>query len=141
MTISEPIISVVIPSRATNIKLLKQIFSCLENQTLKTFDVVVVCDREFKWTERKDFLNEFKDTKLDIAFYSHENSDFVPHADGGASYVRNYWIDHAKWEYIQLFDDDNEIDKTYLNTAYSFYEKFFKWFWKEVFIESNKDNE
>jgi hypothetical protein len=48
MTISKPAISVVIPSRATNIILLKQIFSCLENQTLKTFDVVVVCDREFK---------------------------------------------------------------------------------------------
>jgi hypothetical protein len=45
---SNPIISVVIPSRATNTKLLYQIFSCLEKQTIKSFDVVVVCDREFK---------------------------------------------------------------------------------------------
>jgi glycosyltransferase involved in cell wall biosynthesis len=80
MKISNPLISVVIPSRATNTKLLKQIFSCLEKQTLRDFDVVVVCDRDFKDKERKTFLSEFDNCKLDISFYSHENSDFTPHS-------------------------------------------------------------
>ena len=134
MKITNPLISVVIPSRANNTKLLKQIFSCLEKQTLKTFDVNVVCDREFKWNEWKDFLSEFEDIKLNLNFFSHENSDFKPHSKGWASYVRNFWIDQAKGEYIQLFDDDNEIDENYLDMTYAFYEKFKKWYWKEVFI-------
>ena len=134
MKISNPLISVVIPSRAINIRLLKQIFSCLEKQTLKDFDVVVVCDRDFKGNERKTFLNEFNDSKLDISFYSHENSDFIAHSEWWASYVRNFWIDHAKWEFIQLFDDDNEIEESYLNMAYEFYKKFKKRYWKDVFI-------
>lgn len=134
MKISNPLISVVIPSRATNTKLLKQIFSCLEKQTLRDFDVVVVCDRDFKDKERKTFLSEFDNCKLDISFYSHENSDFTPHSVWWASYVRNFWIDHAKWEFIQLFDDDNEIEESYLNTAYELYNKFRKQYWKDVFI-------
>jgi hypothetical protein len=48
MKTTTPMITVVIPSRATNIVLLHQIFHCLEKQSLKSFDVVVVCDREFK---------------------------------------------------------------------------------------------
>ena len=98
----------------------------IEKQTLKTFDVNVVCDREFKWNEWKNFLNEFKDIKLNLNFFSHKNSDFKPHSKGWASYVRNFWIDQAKGEYIQLFDDDNEIEDNYLDMAYAFHEKFKK---------------
>ena len=134
MKTTTPMITVVIPSRATNIALLHQIFHCLEKQSLKSFDVVVVCDREFKWEERESFQKEFKDIKLDFSFYSNKNSDFLPHSKWGASYVRNFWIDHAKGEYIQLFDDDNVIEEDYLEVAYSFHEKFKKWYWKEVFI-------
>jgi len=131
---SNPVISVVIPSRANNLNLLRNIFSCLEKQTYKSFEVIVVCDTEFKWTMWELFLSEFSDYKLNLFFLSHKNSDFIPHSKWGASYVRNYWINHAKWEFIQLFDDDNEIDSTYLETAYSFYKKFSKWYWKDVFI-------
>ena len=45
---SNPVISVVIPSRANNLNLLRNIFSCLEKQTCKSFEVIVVCDTEFK---------------------------------------------------------------------------------------------
>jgi cellulose synthase/poly-beta-1,6-N-acetylglucosamine synthase-like glycosyltransferase len=80
MKILNPLISVVIPSRATNLELLKNIFSCLEKQTFTEFEVIVVCDRDFKESERKNFLGEFDKYKLDISFFSCVNSNFVPHS-------------------------------------------------------------
>ena len=134
MKVLNPAISVVIPSRATNLVLLKKIFSCLEKQTFTEFEVVVVCDRDFNEFERKGFLNEFEKYKIDISFFSHVNSDFKPHSLWWASYVRNFWIDRAKGDFIQLFDDDNEIDNYYLDRAFSYYKKFKKQYWKDVFI-------
>jgi hypothetical protein len=81
MKVLNPVISVVIPSRATNLVLLKKIFSCLEKQTFTEFEVVVVCDRDYKGDERKEFLSEFDKYKIDISFFSHVNSDFIPHSD------------------------------------------------------------
>ena len=69
MKVLNPVISVVIPSRATNLVLLKKIFSCLEKQTFTEFEVVVVCDRDFNEFERKGFLNEFEKYKIDISFF------------------------------------------------------------------------
>ena len=127
-------ISVVIPSRAKNLKLLHNLFSCLDKQSFKDFEIVVVCDREFTDNERNNFKNEFKNYWLLINFFSHKNSSFVPHSEWGASYVRNFWIDQASWDFIQLFDDDNEIDSDYLKKALAYHDKFKKWYSKEVFI-------
>lgn len=134
MKVFNPLISVVIPSRATNLVLLKNVFSCLEKQTFTEFEVIVVCDRDFKDDERKNFLGEFNRNKLNISFFSHVNSNFIPHSHGWASYVRNFWIDRAKWDFVQLFDDDNEIDNYYLDRVFSYYNKFKKQYWKDVFI-------
>lgn len=134
MKVLNPLISVIIPSRATNLELLKNIFSCLEKQTFTEFEVIVVCDRDFKGSERDDFLREFGWLKFELSFFSHVNSDFVPHSVWWASYVRNFWIDRAKGEFIQLFDDDNEIDNHYLDMAFSYYKKFKKQYWKDAFI-------
>jgi hypothetical protein len=80
MKVLNPLISVVIPSRATNLVLLKNIFSCLEKQTFTEFEVIVVCDRYFNESERKKFLGEFDQFKLDVNFFSHVNGDFLPHS-------------------------------------------------------------
>jgi hypothetical protein len=40
--------------------------------------------------------------------------------------VRNFGIQKAKGEFIQLFDDDNEVDIYYLDRAFSYYNKFKK---------------
>jgi glycosyltransferase involved in cell wall biosynthesis len=82
MKVFNPLISVVIPSRATNLVLLKNVFSCLEKQTFSEFEVIVVCDRDFKDDERKNFLGEFNRNKLNISFFSHVNSNFIPHSHG-----------------------------------------------------------
>jgi glycosyltransferase involved in cell wall biosynthesis len=74
-------ISVVIPSRAKNLKLLHNLFSCLEKQSFKDLEIVVVCDRKFTDKERNDFKNEFKNYCLIIKFFSHKNSSFMPHSE------------------------------------------------------------
>ena len=129
-----PKVSVVIPSRANDLRLLGNIFHCLEQQTFKDFEVIVVCDRTFTTNEWKEFLVCFKNFSLSFNFCSHRNTPFKPQNKWGASYVRNFWINQACGEYVQLFDDDNEIDKDYLKKAVSYHEKFVKWYWKEVFI-------
>ena len=129
-----PKVSVVIPSRATNYELLFSLFSCLENQSFQDFEVVVVCDRNFSEGEWNDFLKKFSKYSLDLKFLSHRNSKFLPQSQWGASYTRNFWIDNAKGEYVQLLDDDNRIDADYLKKALAYHDKFKKWYNKEVFI-------
>lgn len=92
---NSPYLSIVIPSRANNLQLLENILTCLALQTFQDFEILVVCDRDFTETERKDFQTEckklpFQNDEQKIRFLSHQNTDFIPHHQGGASYVRNF---------------------------------------------------
>lgn len=131
---TSPLISIVIPSRANSLDLLDELFWCFEKQTIKDFEVVVVCDRDFEKKEWEDFLNYFSGLFFPCRFLSHFNSSFVPHSKWGASYVRNFWIDNAKWEYIQLLDDDNQIDEDYLEKVLKYHKEYLKIYKTEVFI-------
>jgi len=114
-------VSVVCGSRANNKWLLLKFFQSLNNQTFKDFDVNIVCDRKFLKSEESDFISFFKDQNLEIInrtnFITNNNSDFNPNHWWGASYVRNFWMQKVKGEFIQLFDDDNEVDSHFLENC------------------------
>ncbi len=109
-------VSVVCGSRANNKELLLKFFQMLQNQTFTDFDVNIVCDRNFTKDEESDFFSSFQDLEIfnRINFLTNNNSDFNPNHGWGASYVRNFWLQKAKGEFIQLFDDDNEVAPDFL---------------------------
>ena len=123
-------ISVVCWSRASNPQLLLRFLHMLECQTFKDFDVNIVCDRGFENNEEKNFLKLFATSKLMIEkrlhFFTNNNSEFNPNHWWWASYVRNFWIERAKWKYIQLFDDDNEVNPDFLEECLKKYENIEK---------------
>ncbi len=111
-------ISVVCGSRANDKWLLLSFFQSLETQTFTDFDVNMVCDRNFIKSEESDFLEFLENQELEVIkrtkFFTNNNSDFNPNHWWWASYVRNFGIQKAKWEFIQLFDDDNEVEADFL---------------------------
>jgi len=111
-------ISVVCGSRAKDKTLLLNFLKMLDVQTFTDFDVNIVCDRNFTKSEESDFLSFFETQDLEIInrtnFITNNNSDFNPNHDWWASYVRNFWLKQAKGEFIQLFDDDNEVAPDFL---------------------------
>lgn len=114
-------ISVVCGSRANNKELLLKFLQMLNCQTFKDFDVNIVCDRKFTKAEELDFTSFFEEQDLEVVthtrFFTNNNSDFNPNHGGWASYVRNFGINKAKWEFIQLFDDDNEAEPNFLESC------------------------
>ena len=114
-------ISVVCWSRANDKWLLLRFLQTLESQTFTDFDVNIICDRNFTKSEESDFISFFKDQDLDIIkrthFFTNNNSVFNPDHWWWASYVRNFWIRYAKGEFIQLFDDDNEVASDFLENC------------------------
>ena len=106
-------ISVVCWSRANDKWLILRFLQMLNSQTFTDFDVNIICDRKFTKVEEWDFISFFENQGLEIIkrthFFTNNNSVFNPDHWWGASYVRNFWIKYAKGEFIQLFDDDNEV--------------------------------
>lgn len=137
-TNKNPLISIVIPSRATNIPLLTKLLQSIYHQTVQDFEVIIVCDKKFSPQERNTFQETIRKLWLSqyhkIQLLSHHNTTFIPKHQGGASYVRNYGIKHAKGQFIQLFDDDNAFDADYLEKALQYYERFSKQYQTEVLI-------
>lgn len=131
---TSPLISVVVPSRATDFFLLDQLLACLEQQTLQDLEVLIICDRYFSEKEWQVFQGHFDSFPLKIRLFSHVNSDFQPQSKGKASYVRNHGIKHAKGQFIQLFDDDNAFDADYLEKALNHYKNHSKQYQTEVLI-------
>ena len=123
-------ISVVCGSRANDKWLLLHFFQSLDKQTFKDFDVNVICDRKFLKSEESDFISFFKNQDLEVInrtkFFTNNNSDFNPNHWWWASYVRNFWLQKAKWEFVQLFDDDNEVDSNFLENCLKKREKMTK---------------
>ena len=111
-------ISVVCGSRAKDKTLLLNFFRMLDVQTFTDFDVNIVCDRNFTKSEESDFISFFQNQDLEIInrikFFTNNNSVFNPNHGWWASYVRNFWIQNVKGEFIQLFDDDNEVAPDFL---------------------------
>ena len=111
-------ISVVCGSRARDKNLLLDFLKMLDVQTFTNFDVNIICDRNFTKAEESDYLSFFEMQDLDIMkrthFFTNNNSVFNPNHEWWASYVRNFGIQNVKGEFIQLFDDDNEVESDFL---------------------------
>ena len=114
-------ISVVCGSRAKDKTLLLKFLKMLNLQTFTDFDVNIVCDRNFTKSEESDFFFFFKNQDLEVIkrtnFFTNNNSDFNSDHGRWASYVRNFGIKQAKGEFIQLFDDDNEVNTDFLENC------------------------
>ena len=123
-------ISVVCGTRAKNLEMLLKFLKMLDSQTFKDFDINIVCDRKFSKNENEKFLWFFQNKDLEVInhtrFFTNINSEFNPDHNWGASYVRNFWIKQAKWEFIQLFDDDNEVDSSFLGKCLEKWENLTK---------------
>lgn len=100
---------------------------CLENQTFKDFQVFFILDKKI---EKQDFQNLFytftnwnfeKLKNLNISFFTNLNSKFIPWK--WASYVRNFGINKAKTEFINLMDDDEFFHPEYLQQSLDLREK------------------
>lgn len=115
-------ISVVCGSRARDKTLLLNFLKMLDLQTFTDFDVNIVCDRNFTRSEESDFISFFKNQGLEVIkrtnFLTNNNSVFNPDHGRWASYVRNFGIKQSKGEFIQLFDDDNEVEPDFLEKCF-----------------------
>ena len=57
MKSANPLISIVIPTRANDAHTLSHLLLALMDQTYQTFEVLLVCDRRFTAEEWSDFSN------------------------------------------------------------------------------------
>ena len=114
-------ISVVCGSRAKDKDLLLSFLKMLDSQSFTDFDINIILDRNFTKIEESDFLSFFQNQDLEIInrtkFFTNNNSVFNPNHGWWASYVRNFGILNVKGEFIQLFDDDNEVDSDFLENC------------------------
>lgn len=134
-----PHLSIVVPTRATDLELLARLLACLGGQSFQDFETILVCDRTFSATEWQEFQQKI--TALaqqhqigELVLISEKNADFTPQSPGGASYVRNQGILAARGKYLQLFDDDNEFNPEYLSLALSYHQQFKEQYGREVLI-------
>ena len=107
-------LSVVIPTRGD--ENMNNIIECLKNQTFEDFEVIFVVDKMLEKKESK-FEN-----KWNIKFITNLNSNLCPH--NNASELRNYGIQVASSEFINLMDDDERFDDDYIQKSMDYREKF-----------------
>jgi glycosyltransferase involved in cell wall biosynthesis len=97
MTVSNPLISVVIPTRSRPALLLRAVRSALQ-QTLRDIEVIVVIDGELG-THTADALSSLVDHR--VRFLA------LPQPAGGAE-ARNIGVRNSRSSWIALLDDDDE---------------------------------
>lgn len=102
--------SVVIPTNRTDQTIAPLLWSLVQ-QSHKPYEVIIVADIAFESREKEEAYLEYVHTYgswLPLQVITEQgHSDFVPQK--GASYVRNYGINHARGEYILCIDDDNML--------------------------------
>ena len=82
---------------------LRELLECLVQQTLKTFEVIIVEDGSMAKAE--DVVQSFKD-RLGIHYFFKIN--------GGQGFARNYGFERASGDYFILLDSDALIEPDYL---------------------------
>lgn len=95
-----PFISVVIPSYNAA-KYLPKTFSCLNNQTFRDFEILLIDDGSTDDTEEVVKALTVKYSNLLIRYFKTEN--------GGAAHARNVGLDNARGIYIFCHDADDFI--------------------------------
>ena len=82
---------------------LRELLECLVQQTLKTFEVIIVEDGSM--VKAEDVVQSFKD-RLGIHYFFKIN--------GGQGFARNYGFERASGDYFILLDSDALIEPDYL---------------------------
>lgn len=100
-----PLVSVIIPCHNSRKSLLETINS-LENQEYKNIEIIIINDGSNE-LETNILLDGLINRGLTV--YNIENR--------GVSYARNYGAEKAKGKYIIFVDDDDLIEKSYINKA------------------------
>lgn len=146
MKSANPLISIVIPTRANDAHTLSRLLLALMDQTYQTFEVLLICDRRFTPEEWAGFSNMILSEQGDIwsklsenmrqkiRLFSHQNSEFIPLSPWWASATRNFWICQARGDFIQLFDDDNTVWSEYLKQELAYYEQYTEKFNQKVVL-------
>lgn len=141
-------LSVVIPSR-WNIDNITNITACLHSQTFQDFNVYFVIDSplDLDWYQKiqstlinklnlnsQDFSqwNWLRDKKYNLI--SNINSSFGSQKGEWASYVRNYWLELASWQFINFFDDDIIFENNYLQQSLDYWTTFRHKIWKDLVL-------
>ncbi len=109
---------------------MKNIIKYFENQTYTDFEVIFIVDKILKkWDDT--YKNHGK-----IRFITNLNSTFIPHYGWfiNASYNRNFWIDIAEWDYIQLMDDDEQFPEDYLERSMNLRFKYRKEIGRDIVL-------
>lgn len=106
---------VIIPTRWELLKM-ENILKSINSQTVVPSRITFIVDKEISSQQAQEntyFLSRSLDEELQgsLRFITHLNSDFVPFR--WISYVRNFWIDNAKYDNIIFIDDDNEFAPTF----------------------------
>jgi GT2 family glycosyltransferase len=142
-------LSVVFASRGGNTHHLINILWCLNKQSFQDFNVYAILDypvyqKEYesvistiiaKVSVSSEVISEWngkRDKKYNII--CNYNSKFSSLAWDSASYIRNYWLDLAAWEFINFFDDDIIFNDTYLQDSLNYRESFRKQIWKDFVL-------
>lgn len=97
-------LSVVIPTRGD--QNMHNIIKCLQFQTFRDFEVIFVVDK-YLITNYSNVWN--------IKYITNLNSNLTP--NNNASYIRNFGIEAAEGEFIQLMDDDERFPENYLEQS------------------------
>ena len=132
-------ISVVIATRSNDhaILNLQRLFKSLKNQTSPLFEVLLICDRVFQQDEFLSFQNafsEFLESDFPLKLITNLNSSFSPQSPWWVCSARNFWISLAKGDFIQLFDDDNEVDPCFLSEELSYYALLHQQYQTEIIL-------
>jgi len=93
-------ISIVIPTYK-RVDELRRLLKSIENQTYRSFEVIIVDDHSPNQQEYHALISEFGGRISDLIYLSNENNRGAPHS-------RNRGILKAKYELIALVDDDDE---------------------------------
>jgi GT2 family glycosyltransferase len=122
-------ISIVIATRwdESNIS---HMIECFQKQSFQDFEVIFVIDKFMDFETLKNWNAKRDSIKYKII--SNLESNFIP--SKWVSYVRNFWIDMAKWEFINLMDDDEDFDADYLQKSLDLRKKYRTQIWKNFVL-------
>lgn len=103
-----PLVSVITPYYNVG-EVFEQTYCCVMNQTFPWFEWIIVNDGSTNEDSVRR-LYHLAETDTRIRVYTTEN--------GGAAAARNYAVKQAQTEYLAMYDADDLIEPTFLETLY-----------------------
>ena len=116
-------VSIVVPSRWVHKNIIWTLES-LNKQIYKNFYLNILVDKILSQQEYdiyEDLVNKYgPQIKDNVTITCNLNSDFEPNHI--VSYIRNYWVNSAKCNFLFMLDDDNKFDSHFLQSMIDYRE-------------------